>query len=93
MGSLSIWHWLIVLAMFSIVPAAVVVPIAKILTKAGYSGWWVICFLIPGLGFVAMWVFAFSRWPALAAQPPQRVMQASAQLREAADSIDKLNSL
>jgi hypothetical protein len=35
MGSLSIWHWVVVL----ILAAIWLVPAAKILTKAGYSGW------------------------------------------------------
>jgi hypothetical protein len=40
---------------------------AKILSKAGYSGWWVLIVLVPFIGaligFVMFFVFAFSEWP------------------------------
>lgn len=87
MGSLSIWHWFIVLMFF----VGVVFPITKILSRAGYKRWWVIPFLIPGVGLIALWIFAFSRWPALDGQPSRRLMEAAAQLRAAADAIDTLN--
>ena len=38
MGSLSIWHWLIFI--FFIVVLGI--PIARILTRIGYSKWWTI---------------------------------------------------
>ncbi|TAI62533.1 hypothetical protein CWO89_29240 [Bradyrhizobium sp. Leo170] len=61
MGSLSIWHWIIV-----IIAAAIYgVPVSKILARAGRSPWWTIAFMIPLLNLVAIWVFAYSRWPAL----------------------------
>lgn len=37
----------------------------KIVTKAGYSGWWVLIGLVPVVGLVMFLVFAFSDWPAL----------------------------
>jgi hypothetical protein len=40
-------------------------PISKILIKAGFSGWWVLVYLLPGFNIVAIWVFAFSKWPNL----------------------------
>lgn len=43
-----------------------IVAWVKIVTKAGYSGWWVLVTFVPVLNFVMMLVFAFSRWPALA---------------------------
>jgi hypothetical protein len=60
MGSLSIFHWIIVI----IVLALYGVPAAKILGRAGYSKWWTIVFFVPVLNIVALWVFAYSRWPA-----------------------------
>jgi hypothetical protein len=36
---------------------------ALVIKKAGYSGWWVLFGLIPGVGLIALWVFAFSHWP------------------------------
>jgi len=59
MGTLSIWHWLIVLFIL----ASYIVPVWRILTKAGYSGLWCILGFIPLLNVIMLWVFAFSRWP------------------------------
>ncbi len=35
----------------------------KVITKAGYSGWWFLISLVPIVGFVMFLVFAFSKWP------------------------------
>jgi energy-coupling factor transporter transmembrane protein EcfT len=40
-----------------------VVLFAFVVKKAGYSGWWVLLGLVPIVGLVMLWVFAFSRWP------------------------------
>jgi uncharacterized membrane protein YhaH (DUF805 family) len=61
MGSLSIWHWLIVL-LFFIFP---IVPAWKIVAKAGHSGAWALLCFVPVINVIAIWVFAFKRWPAL----------------------------
>ena len=63
MGTLSIAHWLIVIVLMAIYG----VPMALILSRAGYSRWWVIVFFVPLANVVALWVFAFARWPALRA--------------------------
>jgi Protein of unknown function (DUF2510) len=49
----------VVIAVISIVAAV------EVVTKAGYSGWWVVVALVPGVGFVMALVFAFSKWPVL----------------------------
>jgi hypothetical protein len=59
MGSFSVWHWLILV----IVLAIYIVPAVKIISKAGYSGWWVLVLFIPLVNIIMIWVFAFSRWP------------------------------
>ncbi len=41
------------------------VPLAKIISKAGYSGWWCLIWFVPIGNFVMLWVFAFADWPAL----------------------------
>lgn len=41
-------------------------PIAIIVRRAGFSGLWVILAIVPIVNLVALWVFAFVRWPALA---------------------------
>ncbi len=35
----------------------------KVVTKAGYSGWWVLITFVPLVGTVFVLVFAFSTWP------------------------------
>ena len=39
------------------------VPVWKIVSKAGYSGAWSLLALIPLLNIIMLWVFAFARWP------------------------------
>jgi hypothetical protein len=40
-----------------------VVPLWKIVTKAGFQGAWALLALVPLVNIVALWVFAFSKWP------------------------------
>jgi hypothetical protein len=35
----------------------------KVVTKAGYSGWWVLIAFVPLVGSVFVLIFAFSTWP------------------------------
>ena len=46
----------------------------KVLSKAGYSGWWILIAAVPVVNLIMFCVFAFSDWPALrrgaAATPP-----------------------
>ena len=65
MGTFSLWHWIIVILVLLLYG----VPIATILGRAGYSKWWIIVFFVPFVNIVALWVFAFSRWPALERTP------------------------
>jgi hypothetical protein len=59
MGSMSLWHWIIVLLYVAVIG----VPGARILAKAGFSRWWTILVFIPVVNLVAFWTFAFMRWP------------------------------
>ena len=61
MCSFSIWH----LLALSIFWMAVIYPLYKIITKAGYSGWLVLVIFVPIVNLVAFWFFAFSKWPNL----------------------------
>lgn len=61
MSSFSIWHWLIVFLML-VIPAWL---FGRVLARAGHSGWWGLVGLIPLVNIIFLWVFAFSRWPAL----------------------------
>ena len=42
-----------------------ILPIWKILNKAGYSGWWCLVTFIPILNIVLLFYFAFTQWPIL----------------------------
>jgi predicted ABC-type exoprotein transport system permease subunit len=59
MGSFSIWHWLILLIYLVII----VLPLWRIVSKAGYPGAWALLSVIPLVNLIALWVFAFARWP------------------------------
>ena len=53
-------HWLTVLVI-----VALLVPIQQIVRRAGYNGWWCVLIIVPLVNVIALWVFAFRRWPAL----------------------------
>ena len=53
---------LIVLIGFSLI---FLIPAAKILSKAGYSGWWCLIWFVPLVNVIMFWVFAFADWPTL----------------------------
>ncbi len=40
-----------------------IVAWVKIISKAGYSGWWVLIGIVPVVGAIMFLVFAFSKWP------------------------------
>ena len=61
MGSISIWHWLVVIIYLFVF----MFPTAKIVKKAGYTGWWCIVAVVPLLNLIMLWVFAFASWPIL----------------------------
>jgi len=63
---LSFAPWLIALA---IVLVIYVIPVVKILHKAGYSGWWCLLIFVPLVNIIMLWVFAFASWPNLREQP------------------------
>ena len=69
MGTFSIWHWLIVFLVIALV-VFVVWPAVRILHKAGYSGWWSLLMLVPFVNIIGIWLFAFAKWPRLAAGGP-----------------------
>jgi len=59
MGSLSVWHWLMILIYLTVI----IVPCWRIVSRAGYSGAWSLLALVPLLNVILLWVFAFVRWP------------------------------
>ena len=60
MDGFGLWEFLV--AIFWVV--AVAVPIVKILQRTGHSPWWTIIAFIPMLNLLALWIFAYTRWPA-----------------------------
>ena len=59
MGSLSLWHWIIVILVW----AAWITPLYHILGRIGFSKAWAFLALFPPLGMVILWVIAFVNWP------------------------------
>lgn len=59
MGSMSIWHWLIVLIYLFLLGY----PVTRILRRLGYSAWWVIIAFIPLANLIGLWFLSFVRWP------------------------------
>jgi hypothetical protein len=39
--------------------------LARVVRRAGFSRWWVLLALVPLVNVLVLWVFAYSRWPAL----------------------------
>lgn len=66
MGSFSIWHWLVIIGW--LLP---MLPISRILRKAGFSPWWALLYLVPMANVAALFIFAYARWPALGTTPPE----------------------
>ncbi len=56
---ISIWQIIILLGIIAI-PFILFTPILR---KAGFSAWWSLCFFIPVVNVVLVWVFAFIEWP------------------------------
>jgi ATP/ADP translocase len=60
MSELSPIHWLTVFVIL-----VLLVPLQQIVRRAGYSAWWCALIIVPLVNVIALWVFAFRRWPAL----------------------------
>jgi hypothetical protein len=64
----SVEHFLLILfGIYVVVAIFSLIAAAKIVSKAGYSGWWVLIIFVPFVGpliaFVLFCIFAFSEWP------------------------------
>ncbi len=59
MANFSVWHWTILI----LLPIIYLVPAARILRKAGFSGWLCLLLLVPVVNLLMYWIFAFVRWP------------------------------
>jgi bacteriorhodopsin len=57
MDSMSLIRWLVVAGVFY---ALIIIPVARIMRRAGRSSYWSILALIPVVSFIGRWVFAFT---------------------------------
>lgn len=55
----------VLLVAYIAVAVVAIVAWVKIISKAGYSGWWVLIVFVPIANVVMFLVFAFSDWPVL----------------------------
>ncbi|HWA62248.1 MAG TPA: hypothetical protein VG939_12790 [Caulobacteraceae bacterium] len=60
MDSLSPIHWLVLLLGLAVPPLPAVL---RILSRTGLPGWWTVLYLTPVISWIALWVFAYARWP------------------------------
>jgi hypothetical protein len=60
MGSLSIWHWLVVLLFMSVL---YLMPACMILKKSGHHPAWAVVGLVPALNVIGLWFLALKKWP------------------------------
>ena len=61
MGSFSLTHWLVIIVYLIVF----IVPVRRILSKAGYNGWWAILAVVPLANIGGLWIFASANWPRL----------------------------
>ena len=56
----------------SFVGLLVLFPWYKIVTKAGFSGWWCLLFVVPGVNLLGVFYLALAEWPVLrrSQEPP-----------------------
>jgi hypothetical protein len=43
--------------------------LGRVVRRAGFSPWWALVVLVPLVNLVALWVFAYVRWPAIDDRP------------------------
>src|ERR1700677_1859685 len=53
------------LLVYLVIAVVGIIAAVKVVTKAGYSGWWVLITFVPLVGIVFVLIFAFSKWPVL----------------------------
>ncbi len=60
---ISIWSLLLLLAILALFVLIPVLTCSPVLKKAGYTRWWSLIMCLPIFNIIAVWVFAFSKWP------------------------------
>lgn len=56
-GGWGLSHWL----MFALFAAAILYPVGLILRRLGYSPFWSVLALVPGVNLIALWILALTR--------------------------------
>jgi hypothetical protein len=59
-GYESAFHWF----GFFLIVAAMLYPTGRILRRLGFSPLWSILMFLPLINVIALWLLAFSEWPA-----------------------------
>lgn len=59
MGEISIWQ-LFIMVVYTVI---IVIPCWRILKKAGYSPALSLLAIVPLVNIIALWFFAFAKWP------------------------------
>jgi len=55
---------LMALIILVLIAWAFIAVFGRILSRAGYSRWWLLTMVVPLLNLIMLWVFAFAVWPA-----------------------------
>jgi hypothetical protein len=64
MFSFSMWYFVGLVVLVLIVWAFVAV-FGRIVSRAGYSRWWLLTMAVPLLNLIMLWIFAFADWPVM----------------------------
>jgi hypothetical protein len=70
MEGMSLLHWAIVFVEVCIIWLIVGFPVARIMRRIGYSGWWSILVFVPVANLIGLWTLAFARWPTVKTAAP-----------------------
>lgn len=63
MGQISPIHWLIFALTVAPMMALFIVPVWRILKRAGFNGAWALLMVVPVANFMLLWCVAFMKWP------------------------------
>jgi len=64
MLSFGVAH-LVGLIVFILLVWAFVAIFGRIVSRAGYSRWWLLTMFVPVLNLIMLWIFAFADWPSV----------------------------
>ena len=65
MFSFSMWYFVGLVVLVLVVWAFIAV-FGRIVSRAGYSRWWLLTMAVPLLNMIMVWIFAFADWPVMA---------------------------